>query len=98
VTSQFRDDARVILIRDVSSTVPDVSDTPGAETDDQAVGDPERSPPEPGEEDEGDGVFGEAVPAVPVEPGTPSIEHAAFVLLGVASTVALVFHLVSLLN
>jgi len=47
-------------------------------------------------DDDHSGVFGEAVPAAPVEPGTPSIENAAFVLLGVASTVGLIVHLVSL--
>jgi hypothetical protein len=48
--------------------------------------------------DGGEGVFGEAVPATPIEPGSPSVENVAFVLLGVASTVALVFHLLSLVN
>jgi hypothetical protein len=33
----------------------------------------------------------------PVEPGSPTLENAAFVLLGVASMIALIYHLVSLL-
>jgi len=49
-------------------------------------------------DDDGESIFGEAVPAVPVEPGTPSLENAAFVVLGVASTVALILHLISLLG
>ncbi len=50
----------------------------------------------PDREDEGEGVFGEAAPETSVEPGAPSIENTAFVLLGVASTVGLVLHLASL--
>lgn len=45
--------------------------------------------------EDGEGVFGEAVPATAIEPGTPSVENAAFVILGVASMVALVFYLAS---
>ena len=66
----------------------DVSDADGPSSDDPNAGYP----------DEGAGVFGEAAPAAPVKPGTPSIENAAFVLLGIASTVALILHLVSLLG
>ena len=61
---------------------------------------PESGPtPDAGDpDDEGEGAFGEAVPDVPVEPGTPSVENVAFVFLGVASTVALILHLVSLIG
>lgn len=34
--------------------------------------------------------------AAPVEPGRPSPENVAFVLLGVAATVAVVYHLATL--
>ena len=52
--------------------------------------------PEDDQSGEGEGVFGEAVPATPIEPGTPSAENAAFVVLGVASMIALVLHLASI--
>jgi hypothetical protein len=77
--------------------VPDASDT-----GDPEVGEPgfasamteSGDDPEDDRSGEGDGVFGEAVPATSIEPGTPSVENAAFVILGVASMVALVFYLV----
>ena len=68
------------------------SDDDGAPGNDLHAGDDH-----PGD-GEGEGVFGEVVPAVPVEPGTPSIENAAFVLLGAASTIALFVHLLSLVK
>ena len=54
--------------------------------------------PDPADPDDHPGVFGEATPAGPIEPGTPSAENVAFVVLGVASTVGLVVHLVSLVR
>jgi hypothetical protein len=79
--------------------VSDASDAGDAE-----VGEPgfapamEESGDDPDEDrsEEGEGVFGEAVPATPIEPGTPSIEDAAFVVLGIASMVALIVHLTSI--
>lgn len=53
---------------------------------------------DPDASDEGEGVFGEAAPATAIEPGTPSLENAAFVVLGVASMVGLILHFASLLG
>lgn len=51
-----------------------------------------------GDPDTDDPLFGEADPVPePVEPGSPTLENAVFVALGVASMIALVVHLLSLL-
>jgi hypothetical protein len=86
--------------------MPDASDTGDAE-----VGEPgfavameefEENPDRDGRSDEapdeGEGAFGEAVPATPIEPEAPSVEDAAFVVLGAASMIALILHLTSLLG
>lgn len=62
----------------------------------EPVEDERRDTDAPDREDEGEGVFGEAAPETSVEPGAPSVESTAFVLLGVATTVGLVIHLASL--
>lgn len=52
------------------------------------------------EPSEHDGVFhtGETVAVDPVEPGSPTLENAAFVLLGVASMIALILHFLSMVG
>jgi len=98
-------DGTVLLVRTLFSCVSDEPDASGgadAETGTVGAGRErtESGPtPDAGDpDDEGEGAFGEAVPDVPVEPGTPSVENVAFVFLGVASTVALILHLVSLIG
>jgi len=67
---------------------PETGASDAADTD---AGSGDSAPEEPG-------LFGEAgrIPE-PVEPGSPTLENAVFVALGVASMIALVVHLFSLL-
>jgi len=76
---------------------PDVSEADDVERTD----DTRSSRTEPGDDGEAEADPGgsdseDRVPE-PVEPGSPSLENAAFVALGVASMIALVAHLLSLL-
>lgn len=92
-------DGRVLFAPHILNGVSDASDTGDAE-----VGEPGFAPameqarddPDDEQSEDGEGVFGEAVPAAPIEPGAPSIENAAFVVLGVASMIALIVHLASI--
>lgn len=56
-------------------------------------------PPEGWSEDEDGGVFGagpedEDEPPPPIEPGSPSLENALFVLLGVLASIGMLLHVI----